>query len=154
VDRFDRQRRRHRLHGGTLHGRRLLEFRTILRSDSYHLNDTGLAASTSYSYRVRATDAAGNLSPYSTIATVSTMAGPDTIPPNAPTNLMVTAVSDTQINLVWTASTDNVGVTATWSSAVRAPLLEFRANLHVHSHDLQRYRLDGYDFLLLSRARH
>ena len=33
---------------------------------------TGLAAGTSYSYRVRATDAAGNLSPYSNTATFST----------------------------------------------------------------------------------
>src|SRR4029077_18001859 len=39
-------------------------------------NDTGLAASTSYSYRVRATDAAGNLSSYSGTATASTAAGP------------------------------------------------------------------------------
>ncbi len=37
-------------------------------------NDTGLTASTSYSYRVRATDAAGNLSPYSGTATASTPA--------------------------------------------------------------------------------
>src|SRR5207245_3724598 len=36
------------------------------------LNDTGLSISTSYSYRVRATDAAGNLSVYSTIATATT----------------------------------------------------------------------------------
>ena len=35
-------------------------------------NDTGLAAGTSYSYRVRATDAAGNLSPYSNTATATT----------------------------------------------------------------------------------
>src|SRR3981189_3023891 len=47
-------------------------------------NDTGLNASTSYSYRVRATDAANNPSPYSPTATASTMAGPDTIPPSAP----------------------------------------------------------------------
>jgi len=33
-------------------------------------NDTGLAANTSYSYRTRATDAAGNLSPYSNVASV------------------------------------------------------------------------------------
>jgi chitodextrinase len=35
-------------------------------------SDTGLAAGTSYSYRVRATDAAGNLSPYSNVASATT----------------------------------------------------------------------------------
>jgi chitodextrinase len=74
-------------------------------------NDTGLTASTSYSYRARATDAAGNLSTYSNIATTTTLAGADTTPPTAPSNLTATAASSSQINLAWTASTDNVGVT-------------------------------------------
>jgi len=39
-------------------------------------NNTGLAASTSYSYRVRATDAAGNLSGYSNVTTSTTQATP------------------------------------------------------------------------------
>jgi chitodextrinase len=70
-----------------------------------------LTANTSYSYRVRATDAAGNLSAYSNIATATTTAGQDTQPPTAPSNLTATAASVSQINLAWTASTDNVGVT-------------------------------------------
>jgi len=74
-------------------------------------SDTGLTGSTPYSYRVRATDAAGNLSAYSSIASASTPAPPDTTPPTAPTNLTATAASASQINLAWTASTDNVGVT-------------------------------------------
>ena len=37
--------------------------------------------------------------------------GPDTQPPSTPGTLTATAVSGTQINLSWTASTDNVGVT-------------------------------------------
>ena len=36
---------------------------------------------------------------------------PDTIAPTAPSGLTVTAVSSSQVNLSWTASTDNVGVT-------------------------------------------
>src|SRR5262249_55543660 len=36
---------------------------------------------------------------------------PDTTPPTAPTNLSATATSSTQVNVSWTASTDNVGVT-------------------------------------------
>jgi fibronectin type 3 domain-containing protein len=73
-------------------------------------NDTGLTVNTSYSYRVRATDAAGNQGPYSNVASTTTQA-PDTQSPTAPSNLAATAVSGSQINLSWTASTDNVSVT-------------------------------------------
>ena len=59
-------------------------------------NDTGLTALTSYSYRVRATDATGNLGPYSNIATATTPAL-DTTPPTAPTNLTGTPASASRI---------------------------------------------------------
>ena len=35
--------------------------------------DTGLSPNTSYSYRVRATDAAGNFGPYSNVASATTL---------------------------------------------------------------------------------
>jgi chitodextrinase len=74
-------------------------------------SDTGLTASTSYSYRVRATDAANNLSAYSNTASATTQSVPDTQPPTAPTSLAANPISSVQINLTWTTSTDNVGVT-------------------------------------------
>ena len=74
-------------------------------------SDAGLTAGTSYSYRVRATDAAGNLSGYSNVASATTPAGSDTEAPTAPSNLTATSVGGNQINVTWTASTDNVGVT-------------------------------------------
>ncbi|SIQ95229.1 Endo-1,4-beta-D-glucanase Y [Paenibacillus macquariensis] len=76
-------------------------------------NDTGLTASTAYSYKVKAVDAAGNLSANSNTATATTTATtptPDTQAPTAPSNLTTTVISSNQINLNWTASTDNVGV--------------------------------------------
>jgi chitodextrinase len=74
-------------------------------------SDSGLTASTAYRYRVRASDAAGNLSNYSNIAFGTTLAVSDTTAPTAPSSLVATASSSTQIGLVWIASTDNVGVT-------------------------------------------
>ena len=75
--------------------------------------DTSLTATTSYSYRVKAVDAATNVSVnYSPVASATTPAAPpDTIPPSDVTGLTATAVSATQITLSWTAATDNVGVT-------------------------------------------
>jgi len=73
--------------------------------------DTGLTASTSYSYTVAAYDAAGNISVQS--ASVSTtLEGPaqDTIAPSIPTNLVATPIYSYKIGLTWSASTDNVGV--------------------------------------------
>ena len=62
-------------------------------------SNTGLAAGTTYRYRVRAIDAAGNLSAYSTIATATTAAAPDTTPPTAPSGFTATASGSTTINL-------------------------------------------------------
>ena len=47
-------------------------FAQIATTTSTGYTDTGLTANTSYSYRVRATDAAGNLSPYSNVVTATT----------------------------------------------------------------------------------
>ena len=74
-------------------------------------SNTGLAVGTTYRYRVRAIDAAGNLSAYSAIATAMTAVAPDTTPPTAPSGFTTTASGSTTINLAWMASTDNVGVT-------------------------------------------
>src|SRR5262249_39592684 len=75
------------------------------------LNDTGLTASTSYSYRVRATDAASNLGPYSAVASATTQSAPDTQAPTAPGTPVLTVVSSSRIDLTWPAATDNVAVT-------------------------------------------
>jgi len=87
------------------------DFAQIATPTSASYNDTGLSASTSYSYRVRAQDAVPNLSAYSSTASATTLATPDTQAPTTPANLSATAASSVQINLSWTASTDNVAVT-------------------------------------------
>jgi hypothetical protein len=63
--------------------------------------DTGLIASTPYSYRVRAVDAALNPGDYSNTSSATTVAAPDITPPSAPATLTSSVVSDTQINLSW-----------------------------------------------------
>jgi len=72
--------------------------------------DTAAQPSTSYSYYALAYDAAGNTSTPSNTASVTTPATPDTTPPSAPSGLAATVPSATEVDLSWTASTDNVGV--------------------------------------------
>nr|WSW71637.1 glycoside hydrolase family 6 protein [Streptomyces sp. NBC_00995] len=75
--------------------------------------DSGLSASTAYSYTVKAKDAAGNVSAASSAlsATTSAGGGGDTQAPTAPTGLTATAKTSSSVSLSWTASTDNTAVT-------------------------------------------
>ena len=72
--------------------------------------DTGLSASTTYSYTLKAVDAVGNASPESGSLSATTSANPDT-PPTAPGTPTVTDVTDTTVDLSWAASTDDHAVT-------------------------------------------
>ena len=75
------------------------------------------SAPTSYTFTTAGTktlyawakDAAGNVS--TSLSATVTITLPDPTPPTAPSGLTATPVGSTQINLSWTASTDNVGVT-------------------------------------------
>jgi chitodextrinase len=77
---------------------------TVLR-----YTDATVAANTSYTYRVRALDAAGNASPSTPDLAVRTPLAPDTTPPTAPRTLTGTAGTRSAA-LRWVASTDNVRV--------------------------------------------
>jgi len=71
----------------------------------------GLTANTSYTFTVKARDAAGNVSAASAPLTVTTNApSGDTTAPSVPTNLAVTSKTSSSVSLSWSASTDNVGV--------------------------------------------
>ncbi|QHW31203.1 chitin-binding protein [Paenibacillus rhizovicinus] len=74
---------------------------------------TGLTASTAYTFTVKAIDAAGNESGASNSLKFTTTAPPvvDTAAPTAPTGLHIMGTpTDSSMMLMWTASTDNVGV--------------------------------------------
>ena len=71
--------------------------------------DSGLAAGTYY-YVVTAQDAAGNVSPTSREDGADVLPPADTSPPTAPGGLSATGETDA-VQLAWTASTDNRGVT-------------------------------------------
>lgn len=75
--------------------------------------DNSVVPDTTYKYAVRAYDAAGNRSAASDELSVKTQAPPataDTTAPAAPTGLAAAEVTASSVRLVWTPSTDNVGV--------------------------------------------
>jgi acid phosphatase type 7 len=80
----------------------------IATAPTASFSDTGVQPQTTHSYKVVAFDAGGNFSAASNIASATTPA--DTAPPSTPTNLTATTNGLGQVNLTWTASTDNVSV--------------------------------------------
>lgn len=70
--------------------------------------DKTVSSSTTYYYTVDAFDASGNHSAQSAAVSATTPA--DTTPPTTPTGLSAPTVTATQVQLSWSASTDDVGV--------------------------------------------
>lgn len=70
----------------------------------------GLEPETTYTFAVRARDAANNFSPFSAPVTVTTAAAGsvDTTPPTTPTDFALTDLGCGNVMLSWTQSTDNV----------------------------------------------
>ncbi|WP_229263999.1 fibronectin type III domain-containing protein [Cohnella cholangitidis] len=73
---------------------------------------TGLASSTTYTFKVKAKDKAQNWGPFSNPLTVTTDAAPgvDTTPPTAPGNLTLVSKTATSVTMKWTAATDASGI--------------------------------------------
>ncbi|MEK5057458.1 lytic polysaccharide monooxygenase [Paenibacillus shunpengii] len=76
-------------------------------------NATGLTANTSYSFTVKAKDAAGNVSAASNALSITTSGAgtPDTSAPSAPSGLHSMGVTASSVSLMWSAATDNTAVT-------------------------------------------
>ncbi len=71
------------------------------------VNVNNLSPNTKYNFSVVATDNDGHTSAASS-TTVTTQA--DTTPPSAPTNVTAKAINSAEVDLNWTASTDNIAV--------------------------------------------
>lgn len=92
----------------TSYGSTTLIDNTLLTSHSHVIS--GLNPNTTYNFRVRSKDAAGNERVGSNVV-FTTAAAVDTTAPSVPTNLAAAVMSSSQVDLNWTASTDNVAVT-------------------------------------------
>jgi chitodextrinase len=82
--------------------------------------DTGLSPGTIYLYRVRARDAAGNVSAFSPIVPAMTP-GPCTTPPPAPLNLTIVAVGPASVKLRWGIVVPGLGCSPAGFDVLRAP---------------------------------
>ena len=80
-------------------------------STSTTFNDVNVLPTRTYSYTVRAFDAANNVSAASSALSVTTPAAPDAQAPTAPTGLVKNKVKPESVSMKWNASTDNRAVT-------------------------------------------
>jgi hypothetical protein len=76
---------------------------TLANATSYA--DTGLSSSTTYYYQIDAANVAGN-SAFTSVASATTPA-PPVVPPAAPSGLIATTISSSEIDLSWTDNSNN-----------------------------------------------
>ena len=76
---------------------------------------------------------------------------PDTTPPTDPTGLTATAASQSQVNLAWTGSTDNVAVADYRVERCQGGLYDLRPGRHTDWRHVQRHRPQRGDDLPLPR---
>lgn len=88
-----------------------VNFAEVAQPTTNSYSAQSLNASTLYRFRVRAQDAATNLSGYSNIAEATTGAAGDSQAPTQPSSPSATAPGASGIDVGWGVSTDNVGVT-------------------------------------------
>jgi hypothetical protein len=72
-------------------------------------SDSGLSASTSYSYTIASVGSDGQIGTLSGVTTGSTLPLPDTTAPTVPTGLAVAVLSTSGLRVTWNASTDSGG---------------------------------------------
>lgn len=87
-------------------------FSTIFTGNALTYQDTGRSSGTTYCYRVRGEDLAGNLGTFSSTISVATLSAPpaDTTPPTQVQSLTGSVLSDTQLSYTWAAATDANGI--------------------------------------------
>src|SRR5258708_13635386 len=96
-------------------------FAQVATPSGTSFNDTGLVASTSYSYRVRAADAAGNVGPYSDIASATTTA--------SASSGLVAGYAFSEASGTTTADASGNNNTGTLNGATRTPAGKFGSAL-------------------------
>jgi hypothetical protein len=94
-------------------------FTSVGTSTTNSFTDAGLSPGTVYLYRVRAHDAAGNVSAFSPVVPMMTP-GPCTTPPPAPVNLTVAAVGSASVRLRWTIVVPGLGCSPVGFEVLRA----------------------------------
>ncbi len=80
----------------------------LVSTTSLSYTNTGLVPGKAYSYSVRAYDAAGNISDYSTTVRITTKS--DSLPPTTPGKPLATSVGLSSVDLEWEPSTDNIDI--------------------------------------------